>query len=427
MKLAVYRDKEDGKELVGCIVFERGAYSRFEYDASYATKAREKGEIGISERLPLSDKPYEDNEIAPFFQGLLPEGEVLANLASAYQVARNDYLTLLEKLGCESIGALTFIVETADASDYAPDYQPVTEHAISEASEDPIRFATTVASETRLSLAGAQSKVAWYLPEGLNPNEAETDDWLVPKGTAPSTHIVKISRSGEEELALNELACSILSTSCGIETAEVSLLPDIPGAIAVRRYDREWIEEGHLLRLHQEDLCQALGLPPIYKYQPEGVDAAYIMHASDLLRDTVEQPVEDAIEFAKRLAFNYAVGNADAHLKNSSLLYDREWKKRRLAPMYDVTCIPLSGYSTQMPFDFGAHRAMDDIDERDIMSIALDADVSLAAFDHAIESIIKGFETPAVEGADEDTQRMLARIIENSAPRIEVLKRYLCR
>jgi serine/threonine-protein kinase HipA len=95
--------------------------------------------------------------------------------------------------------------------------------------------------------------------------------------------------------------------------------------------------------------------------------------------------------------------------------------------MYDVTCIPLSGYSTQMPFDFGAHRAMDDIDERDIMSIALNADVNLGAFDKAIEEIIRGFETPATEGESEATQRMLARIVENSKPRLAVLKRYLGR
>ena len=96
-------------------------------------------------------------------------------------------------------------------------------------------------SQTRLSLSGAQSKVAWHLPGGVAARGAGPGDWLVPHGTAPSTHIVKVSKPGEEDVAYNELACSLIAQACGIDAARVDLVPFLPGAVAVERYDREWV------------------------------------------------------------------------------------------------------------------------------------------------------------------------------------------
>ena len=428
MGLRVYRDTVDGRELVGRIDFERGARSSFEYDAGYAARARNGGEFGISHQLPLSGEPYGDSEISPFFTGMLPEGEVRDRLVKMYQIPGNDYLGFLEKLGCESIGALTFASDSAAEEDFSARYDPVPRGFAERAREDPAQLAAEMARETRLSLSGAQSKVAWFLPEGADPSCSGIEEWRVPRGTAPSSHIIKIARRGEEELAMNELGCSILSASCGIDTARVDLIPDLPGAIAVERYDRKWVgREGdrRLLRLHQEDLCQALGLAPYLKYQPDGVEADYMVWIADLLRDAAANPAKDVLEFAKRTVFNYAVGNSDAHLKNSSLLYDEAWKARKLAPMYDVTCIPLSGYMTQMAFEMGSHRELEDIDERDVLAVALDADAALGAFDAAVREVVAGFEGPLVDGAADPVQDMVARIVDNSRARVEVLKRYL--
>ena len=166
-------------------------------------------------------------------------------------------------------------------------------------------------------------------------------------------------------------------------------------------------------------------MAPSFKHQPEGIDASYIIYAADLLRDTVSNPAEARIEFAKRLTFHYAVGNADAHLKNSSLLYDEAWQSRRLAPMYDITCIPLSGYSTRLPFDFGSHRMMEDVDAKDILAIAIDCDVDLSSFDNAIREVIAGFDSPNTKGLDTNAQLMLERIVDNAKPRIAVLQQFL--
>lgn len=428
MRISVYRDRESNRELLGEISFERGASGSFSYDAAYLTRGLTRGELGISERLPLDTRAYSSEEFSPFFRGLLPEGAVYANLAQMYQVSRDDYLSIIAQLGCESIGALTFVADGISSEEFTPRYEHLPATAARELSEDPLRAVTHATSETRLSLSGAQSKVAWYLPEGVRAKDADKEDWLVPRGTAPSSHIVKISAPGEQSIALNELACSCIARACKIQTARVDLIPFLPGAIAVKRYDRAWVgRDGarKIARLHQEDFCQALGLAPYLKYQPGGTQCSYPLLAGNLIDDTSENPRRDRLEFAKRLAFNFAIGNSDAHFKNSSLLYNPAWTARSLSPMYDVTCIHLTGYSTRMAFDIGAHRELGEINERDIMAVALDLDLGLTEFDQALHEIIDGFSSPDLDELPPDGQEMAGRILDNSRERIGVLRNYM--
>lgn len=428
MGILLYRDRNGARDLVGRIDYTSGKSANFTYDAQYLKRAQAAGELGISELLPLDVTPYSADEFGPFLRGLLPEGEVYGNLAELYQVSRSDYLAMLERMGCECIGALTFVSEEIDPSEYEPHYEQVTPAMVKEMTSDPAHHATLTASSTRLSLSGAQSKVAWFLPKNANANLSACEDWFVPHGTAPSTHLIKIARKGEEDIALNELACSLLASSCGVETAKVCLLQGAPGVISVERYDRVWRSfsgtEG-VVRLHQEDFCQALGLAPFFKYQPQGTAANYPAMMTELIESASSNPQVDKLELAKRLVFCYAIGNSDAHLKNFSLLFNQEWTARRLAPLYDVTCIPLTGYSTTMPFDLGEHRNIDDIDEKDIMTLASDLDVRLHSFDGAAKDIVSAFESPSLGMLDKDTEKMVDRILENSSKRIGVIKRFI--
>ena len=428
MGILVYRDRDGRRDFVGRVDYSVAQPAAFTYDPAYLRRALAAGELGISELLPLDAVPYSIDEFGPFFRGLLPEGEVYGNLAELYQLSRSDYLAILERLGCESIGALTFVSEAANAEEYEPCYEPVDLTLLGSMKSDPARMATLAASSTRLSLSGAQSKVAWLLPRGADAASAQAGEWLIPRGTAPSTHIIKVSRRGEEDIALNELACSLLSCACGIETAKVAELSGVPGAISVERYDRVWAElaEGEcVVRLHQEDFCQALGLAPFYKYQPSGVSANYPAMAAQLIESASVNPQADKLELAKRLVFCYAVGNSDAHLKNFSLLYNQAWTGRRLAPLYDVTCIPLTGYSTAMPFDIGDHRAIEDVDERDLMSLAADMDVSLNAFDRIVRDVADTLEAPSLGSLESSAESMVGRILENAKPRVRVLRGFL--
>lgn len=428
MDISLYRDSPEGRLALGSLhANDDGSDPTFLYDATYLISHQSTSDLGISTRLPLTGTPYSNADITPFLQGLLPEGDILGNLAQMYQVARGNWPKLLQHLGCESIGALTFIAEGENPGDFEPKYETLTAKDIEAFRRNPTRAATQTASSTRLSLSGAQSKVAWTLPNGIDAARATQSDWLVPRGTAASTHIIKMSRKGEEELARNELACSVLARSCGIESAEVTLIDEIPGAIAIKRYDRFWEgtdDSARVARTHQEDFCQALGLSPFYKYQPEGIEADYIEFAADLIDSASDSPAADKLEFAKRLAFSYAIGNSDAHLKNSSLLYNVAWTGRRLAPMYDVTCIPLSGYSTRMPFVVGEHRQLNEIDERDILSIALSMDISVEAFCDKVHEVTNGLEGQA-NSLDDETLKVAAKILDNAAPRIKVLRTFL--
>lgn len=426
MGVRVFRDTQAGRELVGRIDPSPASGALFSYDLGFV--AQHRSSLGISHRLPVDAEPYRETDFGPFFRGLLPEGQVYADLARACQVPRSDYLEIIERLGCESVGALTLVSERVDPGEYEPAYEPLATSALDAMREGPLPAAVRVASETRLSLSGAQSKVAWALPEGVRVESAGESDWLVPRGTAPSTHIVKLCARGEEGIALNELACSLMARACGIEVARVSLVPFLPGAIAVERYDREWVGQAggrRLMRMHQEDLCQALGFVPYYKYQVEGASYSYPALCASLIDDACAAPRRDRAEFAKRLAFDYAVGNSDAHLKNFSLLYDASWQSRRLAPMYDVTCIPLTGYSTHMAFDVGGHRELGDIDERDVMSVAIDCDVSLDEFDAAVREVVAGIEGFDPGLCPEPARLTSERILEDAAPRLAVLRAYL--
>lgn len=430
MGILVYRDRNGHPEFVGRIDYRRGERGTFSYDEAYVRRAVQAEELGISVMLPLDAAPYSSAEFGPFFEGLLPEGEVLANLASLYQVPRSDYLALLEQMGCESIGALTFVSEGVDPREYEPRYEQVESKTLNEMIENPVRMATLAASSTRLSLAGAQYKVAWFLSKDADARSASAKDWMIPRGTAPSTHIIKISRRGEEEIALNELACALLARACGFEVAEVHELAEVPGAISVARYDRVRVEvdgADAVVRLHQEDFCQALGLAPFFKYQPQGVEANYPYMAADLIESASANPQDDLLEFSKRMVFNYVIGNSDAHFKNFSLLYNRAWTARRLAPLYDVTCIPLTGYSTAMPFDIGDHRALEDIDERDFTLLAADMDVSLGRFSEEVSRLVTTLEAPSLEYLDSRVENMVGRILENSAPRLKVVRDFLGR
>lgn len=424
MRLEVYRDSREGMELVGAFASTDFGI-RFFYDVRYVQRGEEKGEFGISESMPLDFGCYEPQEYAPFFQGLLPEGVVLANLAERYQVPRNDFLAFFEKLGCESIGALTFVAEGSRLTDFKPSYAPLENSVVEQLREDAERAVTEMTDELRLSLSGAQSKVAWYLPEEVDARDAALSDWKLPLGTAPSSHIVKVARRGREELAYNEFVCMEIARQCGFATPDVALIPEIPGAIAVKRYDRVLLGEGGLLRLHQEDFCQARGLPLYLKYADAHPEVSYVQVIAKLVDAVSERPAQERLEMARRLLFHYLIGNSDNHLKNYAFLYSEDWKHRALAPLYDLTCIPLTGYSTKMAFALGAHRELSDITADDLARTAEDIRVSRKAAKEEARLLAERFEAiDPTSFVEFDTQAMAKRVMENAASRLAVLKSF---
>ena len=182
----------------------------------------------------------------------------------------------------------------------------------------------------RISIAGAQEKTALLFWK---------NKWYLPRGVSATTHILKpqigVLRSGIDlsRSVENEHFCMLLTTALGLPTAKTSIATfDDVRVLVVERFDRSWTKDKRLLRVPQEDLCQALAVPPARKYQAEGGPG--IREALQLLKAS-DDPEADRRMFLKAQMAFWLLGATDGHAKNFSIfLHPRGGF--RLTPLYDV-------------------------------------------------------------------------------------------
>jgi serine/threonine-protein kinase HipA len=181
----------------------------------------------------------------------------------------------------------------------------------------------------QFSLAGAQAKTALHRDPVIRR-------WGVPWGALPTTHILKPAVTGFDDHDLNEHLCLSAAGHLGLAATSSAVMTfGDERAIVVDRYDRAHTPDGLLRRVHQEDLCQALGVPPTRKYESDGGPSAE--QVAGVLRSSVRPASavqRELSQFLDALAFNWIVGGSDAHAKNYSLLL--AGRGVRLAPLYDV-------------------------------------------------------------------------------------------
>lgn len=156
----------------------------------------------------------------------------------------------------------------------------------------------------------------------------------------------------------------------GFETATCRLIP-LAGReplIAIKRFDRIDVGDEFLHRLHQEDFFQAL--PDFFdKYEPS--DGNYAHHCAWVINERSQNPVGDKRFLFSRLLFDWAIGNADNHLKNHSMLWREDWSAQELAPLYDITCTTIyTELDREMGVSFGRSRRIDDVTYEDVMTTA---------------------------------------------------------
>lgn len=285
----------------------------------------------LSQSLPLQPEPFDERATRPFFAGLLPEGDKRKLVALALHVSRQNDFALLDGIGGECAGAVTLLEpgQTPQATD-APDAVRWLDSAtlLSVLDDMPRRPMLAGESDMRLSLAGAQDK----LPV-VARFEFGQPDIGVPRFGTPSTHILKPAIPGIEGSVFNEGFCLALARALKLDVANAAIhsAQDHP-YLLVGRYDRQRTPAGQLVRLHQEDFCQALGLPPETKYQNEGGPG--LAQAFALLRRATRPSAPHILKLLDFVIFNALVGNHDAHSKNFSLLYTAQGAV--LAPLYDV-------------------------------------------------------------------------------------------
>lgn len=298
----------------------------FTYDDNYRHLENAQA---ISVSMPLAAGPYSSAIAKPYFSGLLPDESARNRLAAALGISDTNAFGMLEIIGGECAGALALfpqgheIHERKSADEILNDQQLA--ELLTELRGNPLLGGR---GDIRLSLAGAQDKLAIKVIDGQIA--------LVKNGD-PTTHILKPSIQGLAGTAQNETYCMTLASRVGLSAPEVQYAKaGETEFILVERFDRKLSRTGAVERLHQEDFCQALSVPPELKYEDEGGPG--ITRSLELIQGVVNQPAKDRLTFLRMQIFNFLVGNADAHAKNFALLYSLDTRSPSLAPAYDVVC-----------------------------------------------------------------------------------------
>jgi serine/threonine-protein kinase HipA len=314
--------------LAGRVTRKQGRL-RFVYDNAY--RARQTP-TPLSVSMPVETAEYPDQTVAPWIKGLLPDNEnVLARWARNFHVGNSAFALLGTPIGEDCAGAVQFVpedrLEAALARDGAVEW--LDEAGVAKRLRDLNRDETTWLGSDftgRFSLAGHQAKTALLHQEGR---------WGVPSGSAATSHILKPAIAGLDDHDLNEHLCLSAARRAGLLAANTRVATfEDQSAIVAERYDRLPTPDRWMRRIHQEDLCQALGFAPDLKYQNEGGPTPTAIVG--LLRRVMPGSEADAsaLRFLDALTFNWLICGTDAHSKNYSLLL--AGPQARLAPLYDI-------------------------------------------------------------------------------------------
>lgn len=397
-------------EPVGALVQDSSGLLRFTYTPGWL----ERGDaIPLSRMLPLPPDPYESRHARPFFAGILPEEGPRSAIARLLGISKDNDFALLERIGGECAGAVSLLPEGQQPLQVETRTRGLDEQDLTAIIQElPSRPLLAGEEGVRLSLAGAQDKL---------PVVIDGETIALPLGNTPSTHIIKPEPERFPGLVANEAFCMHLAQRVGLNVPETKTRT-IGGkhCIVVTRYDREPGPDG-TVRLHQEDLCQALGRPPERKYQQEG--GPTVRECITLLREWSTTPVLDILAFVDALVFNMLIGNADAHGKNYAMIYAAG--TRRLAPLYDlVSTIAWPELASRLAMNIGHGKSVNDINPARFKRLAEECDLGWPMVRERIDDLadrtmnaVKSTESTGDVPAKDAAARM-ANVIQNRCERL---------
>jgi serine/threonine-protein kinase HipA len=322
-------------EPLGVVTQLQSGRLAFEYDRSWQNAV---DAFPLSLSMPLGQQTHPHSVIQAYIDGLLPDdANVRKGIARHYKLPSDTPFRLAAAVGEDLAGAVQMVPHRKLSSmKRRGGTTLVSEETLDEwfsSRKRNLGLVQITEDAGFFSLAGAQTKKALCYVNGK---------WFEPKGRTPTTHIVKPPVPGFDGQVENEHFCLRLASRVGLPTCRSEVM-HIAGKpyIVVERYDRQRRKGARLLplteaggtvvRLHQEDMCQALAVPPERKYQAEGGPG---MKAIMAILSGSGSPGVDRSRFMRACAFNFIILGTDAHAKNFSILI--EHGRYRLAPLYDV-------------------------------------------------------------------------------------------
>lgn len=319
--------------LIGKLTKKTNASLEFTYDQKWINTP---GSRPISLSLPLIDRPFTGDKVYNFFDNLLPDNpEIRARIQAKFHAVTDQPFDLLANIGRDCVGAIQLISGEIPTSKKEIKYEPLNEKGIASSlrsyKSNPLGMIDE-SKEFRISLAGAQEKSAFLYHK---------KKWCRPIGETPTTHIFKLpigyikhSQINLKESCENEWLCAQIAEAFGLLVAkcEITHFEDIK-VLVVERFDRK-ISADHtwIMRLPQEDMCQALGFSPNLKYQSDGGPG--IKDIMQLLLGSI-QPAEDRDIFFRAQVLFSLLAAMDGHAKNFSVFIE-PGGKYRLTPLYDI-------------------------------------------------------------------------------------------
>lgn len=364
-RLVVYLNSR----LVGRLERAASGAISFSYDEAWLAWPQA---MPVSISLPLTGEVFRGAPVINVFENLLPDADqVRRHVAERLGAGGTDAFSILAVAGRDCVGALQFLpegVQPGPAGEVRGDVLSEGEIA------DLIRRLRVAPlgldpddEDFRISIAGAQDKTALLKHEGL---------WKRPVGTTATTHILKpaigVIHNGIDltDSVQNEFVCLKLCAAFGLDVAEAAIEQfEDQLVLSVTRFDRLWTDDGRLLRLPQEDFCQALSVPSSQKYQRDGGPGA--QEILEQLKES-DKPVKDRRAFLKTQIAFWLIGATDGHAKNFSIAH-RPGGGFTLTPLYDIlSAQPIvdtgrlrrNRFKMAMPAGDNNHTRMDEIQKR---------------------------------------------------------------
>jgi serine/threonine-protein kinase HipA len=414
-----------GDTIAGTLDRLPNARLRFDYDDAYRGT---QGATPLSVSMPTAVRSHPDGVVSPWLWGLLPDNHaVLERWARDFHASASSPFSLLATpVGHDCAGAVRFAVpeEVDEIVEQPGTVTWLTDQEVAQRLRE-LREDTTAwlgrEFTGQFSLAGAQAKTALLYEDGR---------WGVPLGSAATSHILKPAVAGLDDHDLNEHLCLDAAGRAGLLVARTRVARfEDESAIVVDRYDRRRVGD-RLVRIHQEDMAQALSVHPARKYQNEGGPGP--REAARLLRDVMPPRVADEAvwRFFDALAWNWLIAGTDAHAKNYSLLL--AGADVRLAPLYDVaSALPYGTHERKLRFAMkigGDYRVYPDHNtwQAAAHDLGVDSDTALGRLltlaDRAPDAFAEAIATPEVAALD---RPLPARLLDLVSERVERCKRIL--